>query len=160
MLGDHVTVYLLLCLESVAIGLTAQGWKHRTVWRHKMLAQPWRAPLRDRWLSESSFTGSHSLHTCLRIVCFSSPLPPGIVGDTWGRRMSTGWSQSRHSFKDIAVKYLNTNKKDACPSWCDGRQSGVTPALMLMALGLCSVVWTGAFLLWPPRCLEVPSPHL
>jgi hypothetical protein len=40
MLSDYVIVYLVM---SLATGLTAQGWKLRTTWRHKMLAQPCRA---------------------------------------------------------------------------------------------------------------------
>lgn len=87
-LGDHVTVYFVLCLVSLAIGLTAQGWKHRTIWRHKMLAQPWRAPRRDRWLSESSFIG----------------------GDTWERCRSARRSQSRLSFGTIAETFYETLK--------------------------------------------------
>lgn len=79
-LGDHVTVYFVLCLVSLAIGLTAQGWKHRTIWRHKMLAQPWRAPRRD------------------------------IGGDTWERCRSARRSQSRLSFGTIAETFYKTLK--------------------------------------------------
>lgn len=61
MLSDYVIVYSVLCLVSLGIGLTAQGWKHRTIWRHKMLAQPCRA--------HSGTGGSQKAVSLARIPC-------------------------------------------------------------------------------------------
>lgn len=83
MLSDYVIAYLVLCLVSLAFGLTAQGWKHRTIWRHKMLAQQWRAHAGP---GGSQKAASLALIPCMHALGLSAFLPLFLqaLGETPG----------------------------------------------------------------------------
>lgn len=117
-----VIVHLVLCLvfSHWPHSSDAQGWKHGTVWRHKVPAQPQRVPVRKQF--SLALIPCYLPSDCLLLFPLSSRYWRRHLGRMCEPKVEPEQIQL-WSHKETVLRHLNTNKKGSRPSQCDERET-------------------------------------